>query len=83
MVHWASTAEWSAKAIGYRAGPDRYALQSQQRTARPSRRLFQGGALRRCHVTRASDKKTAEVVGKEEWSCERTSVTVRTPSEAC
>src|SRR2546422_5051362 len=49
-----------------------YALQSQQRTARAQQEGFFKEELAPMHVTRGVlDKKTGEVVGKEEWSCDK------------
>src|SRR5881397_833351 len=55
-----------------REAQDRYALQSQQRTARAQQEGFFKEELAPMHVTRGVlDKKTGEVVGKEEWSCDK------------
>src|SRR5213080_1035388 len=67
------TAEVVAKRykIG-REAQDRYALSSQQRTARAQQEGFFKEELAPMHVTRGVlDKKTGEVVGKEEWSCDK------------
>src|SRR5438128_3389688 len=67
------TAEVGAKRYGIsREAQDRYALQSQQRTARAQQEGFFKEELAPMHVTRGVlDKKTGEVVGKEEWSCDK------------
>src|SRR5216117_989878 len=67
------TAEVVAKRykIG-REAQDRYALLSQQRTARAQREGFFKEELAPMHVTRGIlDKKTGEIVGKEEWYCDK------------
>src|SRR5438552_5276411 len=67
------TAEVVAKRykIG-REAQDRYALSSQQRTARAQPEGFFKEELAPMHVTRGIlDKKTGEIVGKEEWYCDK------------
>src|SRR2546428_2394868 len=67
------TAEVVAKRykIG-REAQDRYAPLSQQRTARAQREGFFKEELAPMHVTRGIlDKKTGEIVGKEEWYCDK------------
>src|SRR5438093_13204385 len=55
-----------------REAQDRYPLQSQQRIARAQQEGFFKEELAPMHVTRVVlDKKTGEVVGKEEWSCDK------------
>jgi len=55
-----------------REAQDRYALSSQQRTARAQQEGFFKEELAPMHVTRGIlDKKTGEVIGKEEWSCDK------------
>src|SRR5438445_4882215 len=68
-----ATAEVVAKRYRIsRESQDRYALTSQQRTARAQQEGFFKEELAPMHVTRGGlDKKTGEVVGKEEWSCDR------------
>src|SRR2546428_158696 len=68
-----ATAELVAKRYRIRReAQDRYALQSQQRTARAQQEGFFKEELAPMHVTRGIlDKKTGEVVGKEEWSCDK------------
>src|SRR5438552_1196007 len=55
-----------------REAQDRYSLGSQQRTARAQQEGFFKEELAPMQVTRGIlDKKTGEVVGKEEWSCDK------------
>src|SRR2546430_4341349 len=55
-----------------RQAQDEYSLSSQQRTARAQQEGFFKEELAPMHVTRGVlDKKTGEVVGKEEWSCDK------------
>ena len=67
------TAEVVAKRYGVsREAQDRYALLSQQRTARGQVEGFFKEELAPMHVTRGTlDKKTGEIVGKEEFYVEK------------
>jgi acetyl-CoA acetyltransferase family protein len=67
------TAEVVAKRYGIgREAQDEYSLASQQRTARAQAESFFEEEIAPMKVTRAIlDKKTGEVIGKEEHSCDR------------
>jgi len=67
------TAEIVAKRYGIsRQAQDEYALSSQQRTARAQAEGFFAGEIAPIHVTRGIlDKKTGEVIGREEHLADR------------
>jgi acetyl-CoA acyltransferase len=55
-----------------REAQDEYSLQSQQRTARAQQEGFFGGEIAPMRVTRGIvDKKTGEMIGKEEVCCDK------------